>query len=622
MSTNIKQIKVGSTLHDIDAKYLGGKSYDDIVSLVHGVIDTYVIPTSNSSKTGYSTVVERTEAQISTTTSTLNALTNQTDTNHIYKVGDIILMGATSDGTKNFDRWISAVNGDSITLDVLETQVAKHHHKINTVTGVTITASSKALTGTSTITSTTANVAKVGTKVDNVLIGTSGYVVTSVGYADNGSYSLKVETTDSSNQNATSHSHTVNSHNHTVTFNPSTIVSRNIEAYTVLSTSSHNQHKHSDNVSVAGAHTDSEAITYVNASKSGGDFIKTLKDSSSTSNTGGTTNLSTNVNTTALSTSAQESTDTIGDIVKTKSSGAHTHTVSTTTTDNVITSVNIPSGVITSVNLAHTKPSVQTTVVTGVTYASKTVVTSATLTGTTTFMDSCSVDASGVLSFSKASVGVSAPTTSVASISEVSTAGQSAGSTATLTYTSATQTYTSGKVTATGSAESAGAHQHGFSHTHTIPSHTHPIPSHTHTYYKTVASETGTAITGLNTTTYTPHTHVSKSVAGAQTSDGTITYVTGGDKTSVVRDLLNSNQSCTVGSASPGTSTVYHTISGTITSPALSVGSKSLSVTSILPAADSGEKAIKSITFTSKNFVTGVDVTTDDVKTGTNIGGE
>lgn len=607
----IKKIRTAAGDHLIDATYLGGHTFSDIQGMVHGVVDTYVIPASNSTKTGYSDVVESTASELTTTKTILNGLVTPANASGTYKLGDVILMGASSDGVKRFDRWVSAVSGDNITLSVLETQVAKHHHTI----GVS-TSKSKALTS-ATPTLTTNAIPTVGSAV-TVLTGTSGDVITSVAHDDNGGHDLAIATATSTD--GVGHSHTVKSHSHTVKFTPSTLVSQTANAYTSLTSANHTPHTHT-NTTVAGAHVDASKITYATGQGSTGTFIKTLTDSSSTTNTGGR-ELTTNANTTGLSTSTQASTDTVGSTVLTLSNGAHEHTVSTTTTTNVVTSVNLAANVTTSAKLNYTAPTVQTSVVTAVTYTSTKAVSSVTLTGTSSFFSTCSVDTSGVLSFGTGTVGVSYATKTVASKITVTSKSQSAGS-ASLTVTSATQTYTSGKVDASGNAASAGAHQHGFSHTHTIPSHTHGVASHTHTYVKTVASTTGDAYTSLTTSNYTPHTHTNATVVGTTTNGTAFKYVTGGSTTSVVRNLKDAEQSYTSGTSSPGTDTKYYKLSGDITFPGLTLGKKTLSTTTVTPAVAGTEKPIKSITYgSSSNFVTDVTLGDGDVKTSTNKGGE
>lgn len=605
----IKKIRTAAGDHLIDATYLGGHTFEQIESMVHGGVETYVIPSSKSSVSGYTTIVDSTESTLTTTKTVLDSLTDG-QANGGYKLGDVILMEATSDGKKVFDRWVSKVDGDNITLAVLETQVAKHHHTVSVTTS-----KAKALTS-ATPTSTDNAIPTVGSPV-TVLTGASGEYVTSVAHDDDGGHDLAIATATSTD--GVGHSHTVKAHSHTVKFTPNTLVSQNVAAYTSLTSANHTPHTHT-NTTVAGAHVDGSKFTYATGGGSTDTFIKTLTDSSSTTNTGGK-ELTTNANTAGLTTSTQASTDTVGSTVLTLSNGAHEHTVSTTTTSNVVTSVTLAGNVTTSAKLNYTAPTVQTSVVTAVTLTSTKAVSSVTLTGTTTFFSTCSVDTSGILSFGTASVGVSAPTKTVASKLTVTTKSQSAGS-ASLTVTSAAQTYTSGKVGASGSAASAGAHQHGFSHTHAIPSHTHGVASHTHTYVKTVASTTGSAYTSLSTSSYTPHTHTNATVAGAHVNGGAFKYLTGGSTTDVVRNLKDVEQTYTSGTSSPGTDTKYYKLSGDITFPGLTLGKKTLSTTTVTPAVAGTEKAIKSITYgSSSNFVTGVTVDNSG-KTSTNIGGE
>lgn len=604
MAEFIKKIKASDNVtYEIDAKKWDGHSFDEITNLVHGVVDTYVIPAQTTNKTSdYTAIVEASTAQVSTTVSKLGVLTGTpAESWDKFGVGDIVLMGATSDGTKNFDRWISSVSGTgasaTVTLDVLETQVATHHHTIDipvATVGRTLT-QNKALTS-ATPTSTTANVAKVGTAVANVLTGESGKVLTNVEYSGNGSYSLKIETGASTDYG---HKHTVASHSHTATFKPSTYVSRTLSAYYSLASQSHTPHTHS-NVNVAGTPTNSSDKTYVTGLSTSAKFIKTLKDSAQT----------TGANTAALTT------DDIATDVVTASAGDHTHSVSATTTENAIKTVSLQSNVVTSVK--HTNPTVAANVVTSVTTANKTVVSTVSLTGTTTFMSTWSATVTdGVLSFgsSTASVGVSVKTSTVKAVSTITSTTQSAGS---FSYTSGTQTYTSGTLTATCNTGSAGAHTHGFSHTHAIP-------SHTHSYNKSVVNASENAITSLATSTLTTHTHnTNVSAAGAHVDGTAINIVTGGSATAVVRDLKNTDQTITSATAAPETSTVYGKITGTITHPGLTLTQREFGKTSITPAVDTGEKAIKSISFGSSSaFVTDVTITTtsSSIKTSPNKGG-
>ncbi len=609
MATDIKQIKIGTELHDIDAKKWGGHTFSEVESLIHGVVDTYVIPTSKSSTSGYSTIVGATKTQVSTTVGALKGLVSNPPSNAFdkFNIGDVILMGATSDGTKNFDRWISNVSGSDdnavVTLDVLETQVALHHHTIDvpTITSTPTTVLTSAKVGTT----TTSNMAYAGTAM-TVVTGASDandIVITSVDHAGNGSYDLKLEAGTAGTDYG--HTHTVNNHNHTVTYSKTT-VSRNANAYTTLSTSSHTPHTHAV-VSVAGEAKSDTTITYVNATpKSTATFIKTLTDASTTTATGGATP---GTNGVTLTTTAQASTDTIGEVVKTVSAGAHTHTVTTTTDANVVTDATVAAKVVTSVSFSYTAPTVAAKVVTSVSYGSAKTITDW----------GASVDTSGVLSFTVTSAN------RISSITVPALAGQSAGS-ASLNAPRTDQSRTLGKATSTGSAASAGAHQHGFSHTHAIASHSHTVNDHTHTYKKTVASTTESAITALSTSTYNAHKHTNLTVAGTSTDSTAISYVYGGDTTPVVRDLTIADASATVGDASVTINNAYQKIIGTITHPGISVGSKKLSemlkTGTVRPAVDSQQKPAMTVTTSTKDVVGSISVGTDSVNTSTNIGGE
>ena len=611
MATDIKQIKIGDDLYDIDATKWGGHKFTELSSLIYGGAETFVIPLSKSSASGYADIVNSTKTTLSTTKTILNGLMADGQANGGYKLGDVILIEATSDGNKVFDRWISAVEGDNVTLSVLETQVATHHHTV----GVT-TSKAKALTG-ATHTTTTNAIPTVGS-TKTVLTGTSGEVITSVTYDGDGVNTLAIATaTSDSAAGGVGHSHTVNSHNHTVKFTPSTLVSQTVSAYTSLSSANYTPHTHGT-TTVAGVHVDASKITYATGAGSTETFIKTLTDSSAINT--GDKSLTTGANTAGLLTSTQASSDTIGSAVLTLSGGAHTHTVTTTTTENVVKSVNLAGNVITSVKLNYTDPTVQASVVTAVTYTSTKAVSSVSLTGTTTFFSSCSVDTAGVLSFGTGTVGVSYATKTVASTVTPTTKSQTAGS-ASITVTSVSQTYTSGTVGASGSAASAGAHQHGFSHTHAIPAHTHSVAAHNHTYVKTVASTTGNAYTSLTTASYTPHTHTNATVVGTTTNGTPFKYVTGGSTTSVISNLVSGEKSCTCSNSAPGTDKQYYKLSGEIVFPGLTLGKKTLSTTEVTSVVAGTEKPIKSITYTSSNnFVTGVTVDNGG-STSTNIGG-
>ena len=659
MADLIKQIRTtDGELHDINAKYWDGHQFSEITNLVHGVVDTYVIPaqTGTSATSDYKAIVESSAAQVTTTTAKLGALTGTPSASwDKFGVGDIVLMGATSDGKVNFDRWISAVDDSgNVTLDVLETQVATHHHTFPTHT--LSKTSAKVITGVTVNKTTTNNVAYAGADV-TVLQGEAGDYVTSVTHDSAGKHTLTLATGTSTSGHAHNHTVTVSTHNHTVKFKPKTIVSRSINAYTSLETGEHTPHTHAASVTAAGAATNAASFKYVNGGSTD-TFLKSVTDASTASTTGNNTaGLSTGNNTAGLSTSTQASTDTIGDVVKTTSAGDHTHSVSATTTANAITGVTLAANVTTSVKLNYTAPTVQgnvttsvklnytaptvqDTVVKSVSYTSTKAVSAVALTDTTTFVNSFTASVSdGILSFAAptASVSVSYSTKTVASTVTGSTGTQSAGSasltytsgtqsagSASLTYTSATQTYTSGKLTATCTTGSAGGHQHGFSHTHAIPAHSHSIAAHNHTYYKTVASATGTAFKSLTSANHTPHTHAASVTAAGANSAGTkFTYVKSGTSTAVVRELLDSDFSCTVGNTQPGAScsNVYVSISGTITFPGLTVGKKAITTTTVKPAVDSGEKPAISLTLTSVSVVKTLTSTQTTANTSTNVGG-
>ena len=598
----IKQIKTDSSnVFTIDAPLWCGKTFEEVESMIHGVVDTYVIPsTVSSTASGYDKVVATTSAQTSTTKAILNALTSTTAT---YKVGDIILMGATSDGTKHFDRWVSKISGDTIYLDVLETQVATHHHTITT-------GSAKALTDVSKITPTTNKMATVGSSTTVVTGKTttdlsSGYdFLTSVDYVG-GSYSITAATTGDSSDG---HSHTVNSHAHSVTLGNGNLVSASVKAYTALSTSSYQQHTHTT-ASVAGVATASTTINYVN----GGTQDKAIKSLKYTStDTSGATATTDGV---SLNTGIQVSSSASSDIL-TSESGNHSHDLSSAQTANVITSAAIAGNVITSVTAAN-NTTVATTVVTSVTKVSKNVLTSAKVAGTFVASTALSVDSFGVLMLSvfPGSPTLTTTSTIVSAINSITTGSQSTAA-PTLTVTSAIQSVNYGKVSVSGTISQSGGHSHGFTHTHAIDSHSHTVNSHTHKYSKAEENTVVSAYVSLSTDSHTTHTHDSVSVAGAHSNDTNITYVYGGTTTSVVRSLV-ANKSFTTTEASPETDTKYYNLD--ITYPGLSLTGRKFATTSITEAASTDETPIKEITFTSDNFINSVGT---NGKTSKNIGGE
>jgi hypothetical protein len=609
----IKKIKVGENLHEIDAKYLGGYTFEEIQGMVQGIVGTFVISESKNNVEGYEDVVKSTESTVDTTSSVLNALTGNTES---YKVGDIILMEEVSDGEKIFDRWVSKVDDENITLAVLETQVAKHHHEIESTTG-------SALVGYE-VESTIA-VPTVGEAV-TVLTGAAGDVLTSFDsetYEKTGSHDLTLVSASDGEDGALGHSHTIASHEHSVTFNPHNFVSddERVSVITVLSTDKFASHTH-ETVTVAGTYTDVSALTYANGEGDTAEFIKTLVDSEELSTTNSSA-FESGANVNGLATDEQTDKDAIGDLVKTTSSGAHEHTVSGVTTSDVITEVTLAENVITSVVLSYVGPTIESTVVTSVAPTYTSVVSSVVATpSTASFFNSCSVDEDGILSFSAGDavtdVTVSTSLVSVVSDVAVSSGSQSDGS-ASISATSFVQSFVSDVVAISGTAAESGAHTHGFSHTHTIPSHTHEIGAHSHKYVKSVASEMANAYISLGTSSYVPHTHESNvSVAAAYTDENEITYVTGGSTTLVVKDLVNNDLSyATTGGSEMVTGTNYAKVSGDITFPTLSFGKATLSTTTVTPAVATENTAVASISFTSGNFVTGV----SDV-TGVNIGGD
>ena len=607
----IKQIKDSAgNLHDIYAVHAStadsatnatkwnNHTFDEITNLVHGVVDTYVIPAQSSNKSdAYKAIVEASSAQVSTTISALRGLVQGEESGIDYNwdkigVGDIILMGATSDGKTNFDRWVSSVSGENITLDVLETQVATHHHIITT--------SSTSVVKTISMTPTTTSLAKAGDNV-TVVTGktssdvTSGYdFVTSIEHVG-GDYDFNVVAASASTADSVGHSHTVSSHNHSVTLGHAALVSTRVKAYTSLTSTNKTLHTHGNNVTAAGSKTDDSAATKIITGGTQTTVVATLKDSSATTekNTAG---LATGNNTAGLATNDIDSTTT------TASSGSHTHSVSATTSESFVKTVTIAPSVVTSVSWSVTAPSVAPTVVTSV---GRTITSANTVTGW-----SASVDTSGILSFTvdtgKRLTGVTITST---------TASQTAGST-TISASRTAQSHTSSIVTATCTTGSAGSHTHGFSHTHTIPSHTHSIASHTHGYSKPVQDATASAYTSLTSTNKTLHTHGDNvTAAGSKTDDAAATkIITGGSQTSVVEALIT-NKAFTTTSSNPTTDTVYHQVD--INYPGLSVKGRKFTTDTVTEAVDTGIKPYVSFTSTSATVISSV-----TQKTSTNKGGE
>lgn len=612
-NTNIKKIRVGENLHDIDAKFWDGHSFSEITNLVHGVVNTYVIPEQTSNKTdGYKLIVESTLAQVSTSASVLGALTGTPAEDwDKFGVGDIVLMGATSDGKINFDRWISSADANgNITLDVLETQVAAHHHTFGVSTGSAIT--------TATPQSTTNAIPTVGAAV-TVLTGASGDVVTSVSYStetsEKGGHTFEIQ--NGTSTDGVGHYHTVNSHTHDVSITPNTLVSSFVEAYTTLTSLTHTPHTHTSISVAAVAVDDTTPLTYATGSGSKETFIKSLKDESKT--TGGAT-LTTSNNTSGLST------DDIGADVKTTESGSHSHSLSSAETANVVTSAIVAEKVITNVT-ATNNTSVAPNVVTGITYTSTKVATGVGRTITSAdYFNGCSVNTDGVLEFtvSKAltDVTVTCTSTHIGSVTSHTSTTQSAAA-PTLTLSSVEQSVSTGKVAVSGTISTGGSHKHGFSHTHTIPAHKHSVASHTHSYKQSVQDGTGDAYVSLGTSSYTPHTHGETTVIATINNDTPFTYVTGGSKTSVVENLKDTSLTYTTTGSAPTTDNKYIKLTGDIEFPGLKIGTRTLSTTTVTPAVAGTEKPIASITFGSSNFVAGITTDGDNkIKTSKNKGGE
>ena len=122
----------------------------------------------------------------------------------------------------------------------------------------------------------------------------------------------------------------------------------------------------------------------------------------------------------------------------------------------------------------------------------------------------------------------------------------------------------------------------------------------------------------MSTASHTTHTHGTKTVVASVTDgNSAFTYVTGGEKTAVVKDLKDDTLTYTSTSVGSVTDTKYVKLTGDITFPGLTVTSKALSTTTVTPAVAGTESAIKEITFNDAAFVTSV-----DSKTSANIGGD
>lgn len=630
----IRQINTGTETYDISALYLRDTNgvdhsyediqgkYDELVDIAQGAIDTYVIPTSKQGIEGNIVGSEKHTID-DIDVATLVSLVVPENKSGKFKVGDIILMEAEStDGKKAFDRWVSWVSedGKNVKLTVLESQVAKHHHEL-TITPQT----SKAYVGIK-ASSYTTTLATVDTAT-NVVYGASGNVMTGVSYGNSGAATTDLKITNVSGNTSVSHTHTIDSHDHS--FNPSTLVSDTANVYTHLDTGTYTPHTHgTENVASVQTLDSASKFTYATGGfatmVSDKEFLVSLKDSGSINT--GDASLTTDSNQSGLE-SNEVKTGTgvsVTDSVKTTSSGAHTHTVTVNTGNNVVTSVSVAPNVVTSV--VYTPGNVQANVVTGISTEDVTVATSWGDAPTSSFVKSWScIVTDGVLSFTTSSDSAVTSATKVSSsksVKVVKTVSSDTQSNATCVVTSGVQSSSKSSVTLTATVSEAGGHQHGFSHTHTLPAHTHSVASHSHTYVKTIASEKFSAIRSftLSTDTYTPHTHTSVSVAGVKSNGDQLTYVTTTASSAKVDVVKSLKTSARVSGENLTMSSEYIGITGTITMPQLvpstSALSTLLSTKSIVPAKTADEQAIKSIEFNTGDFVTSVSGYTKE-----NIGG-
>lgn len=340
MAVDIKQIKIGTEYHDIDAKKWDGHVFSEVTDALHGVVDTFVIHSSKVSTSGYNDIKGNTSTTMSISKTILDNLVDQKSSSDSYKVGDIVLLEETG----AFDRWVSSVTSENISLSILETQVATHHHTIS-VTGTT-----KALTGVASTTTTT--LAKAGAD-KTVVTGVSGAhkVLTSVAYSGSGSHNIALSTANAEDGVG---------HTHKVTL--PTLVSQTVDVYTTLTSGTYTPHTHTA-TSVAGMVNGSDTITYVTSAKTIQSFVTDI------------TNTETDTGTALNATGAvSTTTSNVGTNVLTTSSGAHTHDVSVATGNSVVTSIKLAASVVTSVS--YNAP-----------------------TGSTVASWTCSVNSDGVLSF-------------------------------------------------------------------------------------------------------------------------------------------------------------------------------------------------------------------------------
>jgi hypothetical protein len=133
-------------------------------------------------------------------------------------------MGATSDGKKNFDRWVSSVEGENITLDILETQVATHHHEITSSTSNAIT--SVNANGYVTVPTVGNSINVLTIKDEQSLVNGELDVITSVEYSTNpdsdGGHTLEIS--EGTLEDGVGHNHNISSHSHTANFVPQDII--------------------------------------------------------------------------------------------------------------------------------------------------------------------------------------------------------------------------------------------------------------------------------------------------------------------------------------------------------------------------------------------------------------
>jgi hypothetical protein len=595
--------------HEIDAKRWDGHDFSEVIDLVHGVVDTYVIPTSHSNLAGYADVVNSNSSSVEISQTNLKALVgfnkndegnDKIDAYDTFKIGDIILVEAlsndnTNKGEKAFDRWISAYNKstDMFTLSVLETQVATHHHTITTT-------SSKALTSVTPV-STTIAMATTGTSV-TVVTGkettdiTAGYdFITSIEHAG-GNYSFNVYPS-AATSTAVGHTHSIDSHSHSINLGHGSLVSTRVSAYTSLTSVNKTLHTHGSDVSVAVAPSTDTSATKIITGGSQTEVIVSLKDSDELATGYNKDALSTNDNSVGLST------DDISATTKTSSAGSHSHSVSAQTSESFVKTVTIAPSVVTSVSCSFTPPTVAPTVVTSVV---RSITSEKTITEWSATVDSNT----GVLSFTVSSAN--RLTNVTVSTSET---GQDSGE-MTLDAPRTAQSYTSSIVTATCTTGDSGSHTHGFSHTHTIPAHSHSIASHTHSYVKSVKDGAVQAYTSLTSVNKTLHTHGSNvSVAAAPSTDTSVTkIITGGSRTSVVEYLI-ADKDFTTSSEGLNVDTQYYDVD--INYPGLAIKGRKFATTTVTPASATSVKPLTDITPSSADFVDSV-----TEKTSKNIGGE